>query len=180
MRSVFPLETRSTIASASPRRGATSTEPVTSTSSTSTPRSPSSVRASTRVHGRDAEAGEVRRADSAVDSCGTAASSVQAPKPSRSSSLTRAPRSTHEVGAGDAAVDDAVLDVLGDVRGAHEQHLDRRVPARERERPLAGLLGAEAGVLEQRDGRLAQPALRRDRDPQARREGLAPRSSASR
>ena len=32
---------------------------------------------------------------------------------------------------------------------------------------IAGLLRAEAGVLEQRDARLAQPALGRDRDPQA-------------
>ena len=39
VRSVLPLETRSTIASASPSRGASSTEPVTRSSSTSSPRS---------------------------------------------------------------------------------------------------------------------------------------------
>ena len=86
----------------------------------------------------------------------------------------------HEVGAGDPAVDDAVLDVLGDVRGADEQHLDGRVPAREGERALAGLLGAEAGVLEQRDRRLAQAALGGDRDLQAVGERCVRRSSAVR
>src|SRR4029079_9890335 len=73
----------------------------------------------------------------------------------------------HEVGARDPAVDDAVLYVLGDVRSANEQHVDRRVAARERERPLARLLGAEPCVVEKRDRRLAQPALRRHRDRQA-------------
>ena len=72
-----------------------------------------------------------------------------------------------EVEPGDAAVDGAVLDVLRDVGSAYEEHVDRRVPARERERALAGLLGAEAGVVEQRHRRLAQPALDRDGDPQA-------------
>jgi hypothetical protein len=48
-----------------------------------------------------------------------------------------------------------------------EQHVDRRVPARERERALAGLLRAEARVLEQRDGRFAQAPLDRDGDRQA-------------
>ena len=58
-----------------------------------------------------------------------------------------------EVLPGDPAVDDAVLHVLGHVGRADEQHVDRRVPAREGERALAGLLGAEARVLEQRDRR---------------------------
>ena len=109
------------------------------------------------------------------DSSGTAASSRQEPKPSCSSSCTSAPRSRTRSMPGDAAVDDAVLDVLGHVGRADEQHLDRRVAARERERPVAGLLRAEPGVLEQVDGRLAQPALGRDGDPQE-----AERSSASR
>ena len=80
----------------------------------------------------------------------------------------------HEVEPGDAAVDDAVLHVLGDVGGANEQHLDRRVPAGERERPLARLLRAETGVLEQPKRRVAQTPLDRERDLQE----LA-RSSAS-
>ena len=57
----------------------------------------------------------------------------------------------------------------GHVVGAHEQRLDRRVPARERERAVAGRLGAEPGVVQQLDGRLAQPALRGDGDPQRAR-----------
>ena len=81
----------------------------------------------------------------------------------------------HEVEAGDAAVDDAVLDVLGDVGRAHEQHLDRRVPARERQRAVAGLLRPEPGVLEEPVRRLPEAALGRKRDPQD-----AARSSASR
>ena len=75
----------------------------------------------------------------------------------------------------DAVREWAVEHVLRHVRGAHEQHLDRRVAARERERAVAGLLGAEPGVLEQVERRVAQPALRRDGDPQE-----AERSSAVR
>jgi hypothetical protein len=84
------------------------------------------------------------------------------------------PALADEVEAGDPAVDDPVLHVLGHVGGPDEQDLDRRVPARERERALAGLLGAEARVLQQVEGRLAQPALDRDGDSQE-----AERSSAS-
>jgi hypothetical protein len=72
-----------------------------------------------------------------------------------------------QVGAGDAAVDDAVLHVFGDVRGADEQDVDRRVAARERERTLARLFRAEACVAQEGDGRLTQPALRRQRNRQA-------------
>ncbi len=86
----------------------------------------------------------------------------------------------NEILPGDPAVDDAVLHVLGDVGGAHEQDVDRRVPARERERPLAGLLRAEPGVLEQRDRRLPQPPLDRDGDRQAVDVVSFRRSSAKR
>jgi hypothetical protein len=48
-----------------------------------------------------------------------------------------------------------------------EQHVDGGVAARERKRALAGLLGAEPRILEQRDGRLAQASLDRDGDLQA-------------
>lgn len=60
-----------------------------------------------------------------------------------------------EVEARDAAVDDSVLNVLGDIRGAHEQDVDGCVSAREGEGAIARALRAEAGVLEQPDGRLA-------------------------
>ena len=72
------------------------------------------------------------------------------------------------------------VDVLRDVGRAHEQHLDRRVAAREGERALARLLGAEPGVVEQLERRLAQPALDRDRDPQRLGERRFRRPSASR
>ena len=80
-----------------------------------------------------------------------------------------------EVGPRDPAVDDAVLHVLGNVGRAHEQDVDRRVPAGERERALARLLGPEARVLEQMERRLAQAPLDRERDSQD-----AARSSAVR
>ena len=68
----------------------------------------------------------------------------------------------------------------GHVGRAHEQHVDRRVAAGEGERPLAGLLGPEPRVLEQRHGRLAQAPLDRDGDRQAVDAASFVRSSASR
>jgi hypothetical protein len=85
-----------------------------------------------------------------------------------------------EIRARDAAVDDAVLHVLRDVGSANEQDLDGSVAARERESALAGLLRTEAGLLEQMDRRLAQAALRRDGDLQALAEPACRRSSACR
>ena len=73
----------------------------------------------------------------------------------------------HEILTGDAAVDDAVLYVLGDVGGADEEHVDRRIPARERECALARLLGLESRVDEQAHRRIAQPPLDGDGDRQA-------------
>ncbi len=87
----------------------------------------------------------------------------------------------HEVEAGDAAVDDAVLDVLRHVGRPHEQDVDGCIPAGEGERPVAGPLGPEARILEQGDRRLAETSLRGDRDLQALRASLRfRRSSASR
>ena len=54
----------------------------------------------------------------------------------------------HEVSPRDAAVNDAVLDVLGDVGGSHEQNLYAGIAAGERERTLVRPLGTETGVLE--------------------------------
>ena len=102
---------------------------------------------------------------------------MHAPKPSAEQLVDVGAALADDVEAGDAAVDDAVLHVLGDVVRAHEQPFDRRVAARERERTVAGRLRPEPRVLEQRDRRLAQPALGGDRDPQDR---AARRSSASR
>src|SRR5262249_16222876 len=75
----------------------------------------------------------------------------------------------------DPTIDDAVLHVLRDVRGAHEQHLDRSVAARERKSSVARFLGAEPGVLEQVERRLAQPALDRDGDSQGPARATATR-----
>ena len=134
-----------------------------------------------RIDRRDAVAVEIGERRRIGDSSGTAASrrARAEAEPEQLADLGAA--LAHEVGAGDAAVDDAVLDVLGDVGGTHEQHLDRRVPARERERPLAGLLGAEAGVVEQRrrPARAAGP-WPGSRSSGALRERRRCRSSASR
>ena len=79
VRNVLPLETRSTIASARPRRGASSTEPCTSTSSIG---AGNSSRAS---RGKLVATRAPRRSSTvaAFDSAGTAASSVHLPKPRR-------------------------------------------------------------------------------------------------
>jgi hypothetical protein len=81
---------------------------------------------------------------------------------------------------GDPAVDDAVLNVLGNVGRADEEDVDRCVAAREGKRALARLLGAEARVFEQRDGRLAQASLDGDGDRQAVDVAAFCRSSAKR
>ena len=85
-----------------------------------------------------------------------------------------------EVLPGDAAVDDAVLDVLGHVGGSDEEDVDRCVSARERECALTRLLRPEAGVVEQRHRRLAEAPLDRDGDRQAVDASAFVRSSASR
>ena len=81
--------------------------------------------------------------------------------------LDARPALAHQILAGDAAIDDAVLHVLGDVGGAHEEYVDGRVAAREGERALARLLGTETRVFEQRNRGLTQSPLDGDGDPQA-------------
>ena len=174
MRSVLPDETRSTIASARPSRGASSTEPVTSTS---VDLDGQQLARQPRVDRRDGRAGEI------LERCVRGLRGHGGLEPARAEAEPQqlahvAPRSRTRSMPGDAAVDDAVLDVLGNVGGTDEQHVDRRVAARERERPLARLLRAEAGILEQRERRLAQPSLDRDGDRQA--TSPLRRSSASR
>src|SRR5262245_65069334 len=70
----------------------------------------------------------------------------------------------HEIDACDAAVDDAVLHVLGHVGCAHEQHFDRGVAARKRKRAVSRLLRAQSCILEEMKRRLAEAALGRDGD----------------
>ena len=119
-----------------------------------------------------------RRATRTATPSGTAASSVHAPKPRRSSSTTFAPLSRDDVEPGDAAIDDAVLDVLGHVVGADEQRLDGRVAARERERAVARRLRAEPRVVQELDrrARAAGPST----GPRSSGALAAPASSASR
>ena len=178
MRSVLPLETRSTIASARPSRGATSTEPVTRTSSTSSPRSRRSSRGESRVHRRDTQPVEIVEPARARLGRDGGLERARA-EPERDELVHLRPALANEVGARDPAVDDAVLHVLGHVGSAHEHDVDRRIAAREGERPLARLLGAEPCVREECDGRLAEPALRGDRDRQAVRPDVRFRRSST-
>ena len=96
MRSVLPLETRSTIASASPRRGATSTEPVISTSSTATPALGEQTLGEARVDGRHAQAVEVGQR-AAGDSCGHGGLERAGAEAEPEQLVDVAPRSSHEV-----------------------------------------------------------------------------------
>ena len=173
---MFPDETRSTIPSASPRRGAISTEPVTSTS---VDLHRQELAGQARVHRGD------RRARQVVDPLvagllGNGGLEPAGAEAELEQLLDPGPALADEVLAGDPAVDDAVLDVLGHVGRTDEQHVDRGVPARERERTLAGLFRAETGILEQRDGRLAQAPLDRDGDRQTVDAAALCRSSAKR
>ena len=113
-----------------------------------------------RVHRRGADAGEVgERARRRLLGHGRLERAGAEPQPQKllDVSLSLA----HEVGSGDAAVDDAVLHVLGDVCCTHQQDVHGRIPAWEGERSLARLLGPEPGVLEQVDGGLAKAPFRR-------------------
>ncbi len=179
VRSVFPLETRSMIASASPSRGATSTEPVTSTSVAATPWLARSSRA--------------RRGKTVAMRSPARSSSVAALRLLRHRRLERAPAESqpeqlghvalalpNEIRSRDPTVDDAVLDVLGDIGRPDEEHLDRCVPAREREGSLSRHLRPEPRLVQERDGRLAKAPLRRDRDLQSLVAAVGSRSSASR
>jgi hypothetical protein len=75
---------------------------------------------------------------------------------------------SREVRTRDPAVDRAVLDVLGDVRGPDEQDFERRTRAGEGECSLVRGVRCEAGVLEQVDRRLPQPAFDRQCESQPR------------
>ena len=70
-----------------------------------------------------------------------------------------------QVDAGDAEVGDAVADELDDVVRAHEQDVELEV-LDARDEAAVVLLEDEAGVVEQAQGRLDQPALVRDGQPQ--------------
>ena len=73
----------------------------------------------------------------------------------------------NKVSARDPTVHHPILDVLGDVGGPHEQHVDRCVATGERQRPLARLLRTEPGRHEQLRRGLPQAPLGGNRDRQS-------------
>ena len=77
-----------------------------------------------------------------------------------------APVSVRRSIAGDPEVGDAVADELDDVVRPHEQDVEVVVLDARDEAPVV-LLEHEAGVVEQAQGRLDQPALVRDGEPEA-------------
>src|SRR5581483_8430921 len=81
--------------------------------------------------------------------------------------------------ARDPDVDDAVLDVLGNVVRPDEEEIDRRVLARHVQRPLSRL-EAQAGSRKQLQRRRRHPPLRRDGDQQAALGGRAHRCRLAR
>ena len=181
---VEPVETRSTIASASPSRGAASTEPETGTSEHSTPALGEQALRRDRIGRRDPEPGEL--------------GDVLLGRVDRHRRVERAAGEAElrerddlrlglgdEVRAGDPDVHDAVLGVLRDVARADEQQVDGRVRARDDQRALGHLEG-EPGVGAETKRRLRHPPLRGDGERQpavlagAREGSVTARASALR
>lgn len=71
-----------------------------------------------------------------------------------------------QVEPGDAAVDDTVLDVLGDVGSTDKQDVDGSAAAMDGKYLSARLLGSETGILEQCPRGFAEPPLGGDGDGQ--------------
>ena len=165
MTSVEPVETRSTIASASPSRGATSTAPEIGMTSTGMPSLLEEPARGVRVGRRDPQAGQVldgllRRV--VRDGRGEPAAPVAEVADARQLGAGLG----QQVDAGDPEVGDAVADELDDVVRAHEQDVEVEVLDARDEAPVV-LLEDEPGVVQQAQGRFDQPALVRDGQPQA-------------
>ena len=156
---VDPVETRSTIASASPRRGVASTEPETGTSSARcrARRAASSWRRDRPWRPKPVEIGD-RGLRGVVRHRGLQ-------RAARESELGESDdvgvRLDDEVRSRYSQVHDAVLDVLRDVTRADEQEVDGRVGARDDERPL-GRLEREPGIGAEPQRRLGHAPLGRD------------------
>ena len=121
--SVEPVETRSTIASARPSRGATSTAPEIGMISTGMPRSVEEPAGGVRVGRRDAQAGEV------LDAPVRRVVGDRGREPAPAVAERADPRQLgaglgEEVDAGDAEVGDAVADELDDVVRPDEQDVE--------------------------------------------------------
>ena len=169
---VEPVETRSTMASASPRRGATSTAPEIGITSTGNRARFEEPTRGVRVGCRDPQAGQVL--DGLVrqiirNGGGEAAlpvAEVADPRQLRA-------RLGQQVDAGDAEVRHAVADELDDVVRAHEEHVEV-VVLDARDETAVVLIKHEARIVEEPKGRFDQPSLVRDGQPEA----LSHRSTA--
>ena len=161
---VDPVDTRSTIASARPSRGATSTAPEIEMTSTASPACSKNRRV---VFGwavairRPARSSIVRRSLSA----GTAAAQAALSVAERSQTRQLGAGLGEQVLARDAEIRDAVPDELDDVVRPDEQDVQVEVPDARDEAALV-LLEDEPGIAQQLDRRLDEPALVRDREPE--------------
>ena len=105
---------------------------------------------------------------------------MQRPNPSSATVTTSAGGLHDEIRAGDPEVDDAVLDVLGDVARADEQQVDRRVRARDDERPLRHLEGQPGIGAQSERGLASRPfdgtaSVSRPSSPTRLRDAPSPR-----
>ena len=163
MTSVEPDDTRSTMPSARPSRGATSTAPLIVTTSTGTPSRSNDSRVARGwlvASRRPASASRLV----AGESTGTAASNRQYPNPSSSWTSRSAPLSMSRFVPvmPRSATPSATNSVMSSVRTKRMSSGKSDDTRRERARPV---LEREPGVVEELDRRLLQPTLVRDREP---------------
>ena len=150
MTSVEPVETRSTIASASPRRGATSTAPEIGMMSTAMPALREEPPGAVRVRRRDAQPGEIL--DRLVGRVGGYGGGEAAPAvPELADARQLGAGLGQEVDARDAQVRHAVADELDDVVRADEEDVEVEVLDARDEAPVV-LLEDETGVMEETPG----------------------------
>ena len=165
MTRVDPVETRSTIASARPSRGATSTAPEIGMMSTSMPSLGEEAAGRVRVRGRDAQARKVldRLVRGVVrDGRREPAAAVAEVADARQ---LRAGLG-EQVDAGHPEVGDPVADELDDVVGPHEQDVEVEVLDARHEAAVV-LVEDQPGIVEQPQRRLDQPALVGDGEAEA-------------
>ena len=157
---VEPVETRSTIASASPSRGATSTAPEIGMTSTGIERDFEEPTRGVRVGGCHAQAGQIL--DGLVgrvvrDGCREATPPVAEVTDARQLGA----RLGQQVDAGDPEVGHAVADELDDVVRAHEQDIEV-VVLDPRDEAAVVLVEHESCVVQEPEGRFDEPSLVRD------------------
>ncbi len=165
MTSVEPVETRSTIASARPSRGATSTAPEIGHDVDRDAPLVEEPAGGVRMGGRDPQTGQVL--DGPVRRVGgdrgrQAAATVAEVADTRQFGA----RLAQQVDAGDPQVGDAVPDELDDVVGPDEQDVEVVVLDARDQAPVV-LVEDEARVVEQAQGRFDEAALVRDGQAEA-------------